>query len=151
MPRKFITVAFVTALASSIGYLVGAWVIIYGLRPEHPDLAPASLFHEAWSHMPVQVLSLTVFELFSFTCAMRRIARLSLGYVVSIVVEVSGLVAIVQGLLTDASAFDPLWWHLILGSAPIVIMSTLALIYFRTRDIHATGNHVASPRVKVES
>jgi len=139
MPRKFITVAVVTAIASSIGYLVGAWVIIYGLRPEHPDLAPASLIHETWSHMPVQVLSLMVFELFSFACTTSRTARLSLGYVVSIAVEVSGLVAIVQGLLTDVSAFDPLWWQLILGSAPIVIMSTLALIYYRTRNIQVTA------------
>jgi hypothetical protein len=137
MIRKFFTVAVVTALASSIGYLVGAWVIIYGLRPAHPDIAPASLFHEAWSHTSVEVLSLMVLELFSFACAISRIALLALGYVVSIAAEVSGLVAIFQGLLADFSAFDSIWWQLILGSAPIVIASTVVLIYFRTRSVHA--------------
>jgi len=89
--------------------------------------------------MSIQVLSLMVLELFSFACAMGRFARLPLGYVVSITAEVSGLVAIVQGLFADVSAFDPLWWQLILGSVPIVIGSTLVLIYFRTRDLHATA------------
>ena len=137
MTCKFITVAVVTALASGIGYLVGAWVIIYGLRPEHPEIAPARLFHEAWSHIPVLMLSLTVFEVSAFGCAVTRFARLSLGYAATIAAEVSGLVAMVHGLLSDFSAFDSLWWRLILGSAPIIIVSTLMLIYFRTRDVDA--------------
>ena len=138
MPRKFFTVAVVTAFASCIGYLAGAWVIIYGLKPEHPEIAPWRLFREAWSHIPVLMLLLTAFELFAFGCAVDRVAQLSLEYVISIAAEVSGLVALIHGLLSDLSAFGSLWWQLILGSAPVVVASTVLLIHFRTR-VRATA------------
>ena len=137
MAGKFSICAIVTAFTSCLAYLVGAWVIIYGLIPEHPEIAPMRLFHEALSHLPVLILLLTSFGLVAFACAANRVTRIPPGDVVSISAEVSGVMALIHGLLSDFSAFDSLWWWLILGSAPVTIVSTVLLIYFRTRDIHA--------------
>ena len=139
MTRKLCICAIVTAFTSCLAYLVGAWVIIYGLKPEHPEFAPQRLFHEALSHLPVVILLLTIFGLIAFACAANRVVRVPSGYVISISAEVSGIVALIHGLLSDSSAFDSTWWWLIVGSAPIVIVVTVLLIYFRTRDVHSVA------------
>jgi hypothetical protein len=45
----------VAALTSCAAYLAGAWVMIYALKPEHPEIAPYRLFHEALLHLPILV------------------------------------------------------------------------------------------------
>jgi hypothetical protein len=89
MTRKLSIGAVVTVVASCVGYFAGAWVIIYALRPEHPEIAPSRLFHEAVSHAPFLILALTVFQLLAFACAAGRTTRLSSSYLASIAAEVS--------------------------------------------------------------
>src|SRR5678815_2172370 len=96
MPFKLFTCAAVVALASCVGYLAAAWVMIYALRPEHPEIAPSRLFHGATSHLPTLVLSFTVFQLVALAFVPRRVRGICLGDLAATSAEVSGLFALIH-------------------------------------------------------
>ncbi|HEU6447480.1 MAG TPA: hypothetical protein VFV23_03465 [Verrucomicrobiae bacterium] len=133
MARKFFIAAVVTLFTTGIGFLAGAWIIIYGFMPEHPDIAPLRLFNDALSHMPFILVSFIIFEVLALGLVMNRVRLLSLGSIISIIAEVSGITSLVHGLFSDIYAFDTFWKWFVLGSAPIIIASTNFLIYLRTK------------------
>jgi len=128
--RKVFTYAAVATFASGAGYLAGAWVMIYGLKPEHPEIAPWRLFDGALSHLPALVISFTIFQLAALAFFPRRVSGIRMGNLVAIAGEVAGLFALVHGFLIDFTAFDSIWWLIVL-SAPVMILTTLILLHFK--------------------
>ena len=131
LTRKFVSSAAVAALAACAAYLTGAWVIIYALRPEHPEIHPARLYREALSHLPVIMIAFVVFQVTALALTVRAVGKISLAPLVMTVAEVSAVIALLHGLLSDLSAFDALWWRLLAVSAPVVIASTAGVVYLR--------------------
>ena len=111
--------------------------MVYALKPEHPEIAPWRLFDGAVSHLPRVALSFTAFQLVALAFVPRRLPGISLGDLAATSAEVSGLFALIHGLLIDFTAFDPIW-PMLAASAPVMILSTVILIRFRKGDAHAS-------------
>lgn len=136
---KLVTYTGASVLAASTGYVVAAWVMIYGLKPEHPEISPLRLFRGAMSHLPTLVLLFTVFQLVALAFVFRRISGIHLGDLVATAAEVSGLLALIHGSLVDFTALDSSWWWLVVASCPINILSTVALILLKKEYGNASG------------
>ena len=108
-PCKLLAYAAVAAQASCATYLGGAWVMIYALKPEHPEIAPERLFHGAMSHLPSVVLWFTILQLAALAFVPRRVPGTSMGDLAATAAEVSGLFGLVHGFLIDFTAFDSIW------------------------------------------
>lgn len=132
--RKLFWAAVAAALASAAAYAAAAWITICALAPEHPEYLPKKLFFEALSFAPALILSFMVFELAALICAARRVAKASSSCVVSTAAEVSGLVALVLGLLSELGAGD---WRWLLGSAFVLIPATVIILHVRNDSAHA--------------
>jgi len=132
--RKLFWAAVAAALASGAAYSAASWITICALAPEHPEYLPKRLFNEALLYAPALILSFTVFELVALICAARRVAKASSSCVISTAAEVSGLIALVLGVLSEFGSGD---WRCLLGSAFIVIPATVITLYVRNDSAHS--------------